>query len=43
MEAMEAMEAIYFYLFFFIYFQSFREGDPSTKIGFQGALHLKIQ
>ena len=24
-------------------FQSFKEGVPSTKVVFQGALHLKIQ
>ena len=32
-----------FFIFFFVFFQSFKEGDPSTKVVFQGALHLKIQ
>ena len=31
---------VIFLLFF--YFQSIKEGDPSTKVVFQGALHLKI-
>ena len=35
--------AIYAHSFIFFHFQSFKEGDPSTKVVFQGALHLKIQ
>ena len=29
--------------FIFISFQSFKEGVPSTKVVFQGSLHLKMQ
>ena len=38
-----SVTGMYTFISCHFHFQSCREGDPSTKVVFQGALHLKIQ
>ena len=43
LEKVDAKRRFVTFISFHFHFQSFLEGDPSTKVVFQRALHLKIQ